>query len=229
MIRPKIKILKEPTLLPSEASHYLETLMKVKRFAEFLLHQQLWCFGKDINSPNSNLLVKYGFKKVRPPEDKSGSTNYIFRTIDKVGDEVSMVLWGFGIYYGYGNNKCIYIGRYDVYPKLIHDEPLSLPAWAPSKLPEMKTPQSSEEWEYSFMLMSELFEWIARYEKWTNWVMDSSYREVCLKEWDQSIVSGNEMAWAWNKVANFFRKHLVCTEVPRKNIIPDLEKLRKPD
>ena len=82
-------------------------------------------FWKDINSLNSNLLVKYGFKQVRPPEDKIRSTSYIC----KIGDEVSMVLWGFGIYYGYGNNKGIYIGRYDVYPKLIYDEPLVFHQW----------------------------------------------------------------------------------------------------
>lgn len=205
----------DQTPLLIDSSPYFQALMKVKKFSEILLHQQLWFFGKDIKVSQNNLLVSYGFEQVRPPKATSGSTNYIC----KIDGEVSMVLWGFGIYYGYGNNNGVYIGRYDVYPKLIHEEPLNLPIWAPSKLPRMKLPESEEEWEYSFRLMSELFEWLARYEEWVNWVMTGSYREDCLKDWQQQIVSSNEVGWAWINVANFFRKHLGCHKKSDQNII----------
>ena len=36
------------------SSLYFQALMKVKRFAEILLHQQLWFFGKDIKVPKRN-------------------------------------------------------------------------------------------------------------------------------------------------------------------------------
>jgi len=196
----------DQTLLSLDSSPYFQALMKVKKFSEILLHQQLWFFGKDIKVSQNNLLVSYGFEQVRPPRATSGSTNYIC----KIDGEVNMVLWGFGIYYGYGNNNGVYIGRYDIYPKLIHEEPLNLPVWAPSRLPIMKLPETEEEWEYSFILMSELFEWLARYEEWVNWVMAGSYREDCLKDWRQQIVSSNEAGWAWTNVANFLRKHLGC-------------------
>ena len=63
---------------------------------------------------------------------------------------------------------------------------------------EIKFPKSVEEWEYSFSLISEFFEWIASYEQWAKWFMGSSYRKAGLKDWDQSRVSGDEISWAWN-------------------------------
>ena len=203
MTRPKGIMLKDSSLSSYETSFYFHTLMKAKSFVEVLLHQQLWCFGKDIKIPNKNLLINYGFKQVRPPKEISGSTNYICRT-----GKAILVLWGFGVFFSEGNNKGIYIGRYNFYPMLIKDEPLNFPIWASSHLPAMKYPESVEEWEYSFSLISEFFEWIASYEQWANWTMGSSYRKACLKDWDHSIVAGDEMSWAWDKVADFFSKHL---------------------
>jgi hypothetical protein len=221
MTRQQILMLEGPSLMCLETSHYLQALFKVKKFAEILLHQQLWFFGKDIKPLNHNLLVNYGLKQIRPPKEISGSTYYTC----KIG-EIRIVLWGFGIYYDYGNNKSVYIERYNFYPQIIQDEPPSFPIWASSNLPKMKIPENAEEWESSFRLISELFEWIARYEEWVNWIMGGSYREACLKEWDQSIVSGDEMSWAWNKVANFFSKHLGFHEKSTEIIVPKSEAMK---
>ena len=214
MTTPKGIMTKELSLFPSEKSFYFHTLMKAKRFVEILLHQQLWFFGNDIKIPNKNLLVNYGFKQVRPPKDISGSTNYIYRS-----GEVTLVLLGFGVFFSQDNDKGIYIGRYNFYPGLIKDEPLNFPIWDLSHLPEMKFPESVEEWEYSFRLISEFFEWIASYEQWANWIMGNSYREAYLNDWGQSIVSGNEMSWAWNKVADFFIKQLGFHEKSKKYLL----------
>ena len=216
MTTPNGIMLKDSSLLPYETSFYFHTLMKAKKFVEILLHQQLWFFGNDIKIPNKNLLVNYGFKPFRPPNQISGSTNYIYRAGD-----ATLVLWGFGVFFSEGNDKGIYIGRYNFYPMLIKDEPINFPIWAASHLPEMKFPKSVEEWEYSFRLISEFFEWIASYELWANWIMGSSYRESYLKGWDQSIVSGDEMSWAWNKVADFFSQHLEFQEKPKRYLFQD--------
>ena len=202
---------KDPSLLPYETSFYFHTLMKAKKFVEVLLHQQLWFFGNDIKIHNKNLLINYGFDQVRPLKGLSGSTNYIYRT-----DEATLVLWGFGVFLSERNNKGVYIGRYNFYPSLIKDELLNFPICAPSNLPEMKYPESVEDWDYCFRLISEFFEWIASYELWVNWIMGSSYRKTCLKDWDQSIVSSDEMSWAWNKVADFFSKNLEFHEKSKK-------------
>tara|TARA_Y100001936_G_C15958269_1_gene604140 strand:+ start:173 stop:832 length:660 start_codon:yes stop_codon:yes gene_type:complete len=216
MTRPKEIMLKDPSLLNYETSFYFHTLMKAKKFIEVLLHQQLLFFGNDIKIPKKNLLVNYGFKQVRPPKEISGSTNYICRT-----SEATLVLWGFGVFFSEGDNKGIYIGRYNFYPSIIKDESLNFPILAPSNLPEMKFPENVEEWEYSFRLISEFFEWIASYEQWANWIMGSSYRKAYLKDWDQPIVSSDEMSWAWNKVADFFRKHLGYHEKSKNYLFQD--------
>ena len=211
MTRPKELMLRYPSLVSSETSPYFNALMKAKKFVEVLLHQQLWFFGNDIKIPNKNLLVNYGFDQVRPPKYISGSTNYVCRT-----GEATLVLWGFGVFLSERNNQGVYIGRYNFYPRLIKDELLNFPICAPSNLSEMKYPESVEEWEYCFRLISEFFEWIASYELWVNWIMGGSYRKTCLKDWDQSIVSGDEMSWAWNKVADFFSKNLELHEKSKK-------------
>ena len=211
MTRPKELMLRYPSLVSSETSPYFNALMKAKKFVEVLLHQQLWFFGNDVKISNKNLLVNYGFDQIRPPKDISGSTNYVCKT-----GEATLVLWGFGVFLSERNNQGVYIGRYNFYPMLIQDDPLSLPIWTPSNLPEMKFPESVEEWEYSFRLISEFFEWIASYEQWAKWFMGSSYRKACLKDWDQSIVASDEMSWAWNKVADFFSKNLELHEKSKK-------------
>lgn len=218
MSSQKAIVAEDLSSLSIDPSPYSQALIEVKRFAGILLHQQIWCFGKDIKNSKGNLLINYGFEQIRPPKKIDGCTNYIFN----IGGEVSMVLWGFGIYYGYGVSKGVYIGRYNVYPKIIHHDPLRLPIWAPSNFPEMKFPEGEQEWEYSFRLMSELFEWIALYEEWVNCAMGGSYREACLEEWGQSIVSSDDTAWAWSKIANFLRKHIRCHEKFKPSIIPDI-------
>lgn len=197
-----------------DPSPYFQALTKVKRITGILLHQQLWCFGKDIKNSKNNLLINCGFERVRPPEEIEGCTNYIRR----IDGGASLVLWGFGIYYGYGSRKGVYLGRYKVFPELIHNEPLSLPIWVPSSLPKMKNPESIEELECSFRLMSELFDWIARYEEWVTGVMGGSYRERCLKDWDQPTISSNDAAGTWRSIASFYKKHLVPQSVSSKTL-----------
>ena len=104
MTRQQILMLEGPSLMCVEPSHYLQALFEVKKFAEILLHQQLWFFGEDIKCPTNNLLLNYGFKQVRPPKDISGCTNYIYRS-----GEVNMVLLGFGVFFSQDNDKGIYI------------------------------------------------------------------------------------------------------------------------
>ncbi len=42
--------------------------MPVRRFAERLISQQLWCFGCDIKHARGNLLRRYGFSRHRSKE-----------------------------------------------------------------------------------------------------------------------------------------------------------------
>ncbi|QPJ62504.1 MAG: hypothetical protein G3M70_11740 [Candidatus Nitronauta litoralis] len=191
-----------------DPSPYFRGLIKVKKFAEILMSQQLWCFGKDIKNPGNNLLIRYGLEKFRPPKRLDGSTNYIAT----INGEVRLILWGFGIYFGCGNNSGVYLGRFDFYPKLIGEVPLNPPFWSSSALPDLVPPSNEEEWEHSFGLISEFCEWATRYEDWVNQVMGNSYRVSCLEDWDQQTVFSDDMAGAWNRLANYFGQHLVSNK-----------------
>ena len=64
----------------------------VGRFGQKLMAQQLWCWGTDVESPQGNLLMKYGFDRHRDRGDDLRSTCY---RLDK--SQLHVSLWGFGI------------------------------------------------------------------------------------------------------------------------------------
>lgn len=57
------------------------------------VEQQLWCFGRDINHPEGNLLMHFGFQRERPPQGFYGSTRYAYA----MQDGMLIRLWGFGM------------------------------------------------------------------------------------------------------------------------------------
>ena len=81
--------------------HYRETTKRyalpphVKKRGAALLEQQMWCWGQDIRCPEENLLLRYGFTRVRSPEGISGSSASMLPQ----DDDHTMTLWGFGLFY----------------------------------------------------------------------------------------------------------------------------------
>lgn len=50
---------------------------RIQRRGQHLLSQQCWLWGRDIKRTDGNLLMTFGFERLRPPEGISGSTQYI--------------------------------------------------------------------------------------------------------------------------------------------------------
>ena len=129
----------------------------VRRFAEQLLGQQLWCWGQDIKSPQGNLLIEFGFQRHRlRAADSQGSTCYRFDD-----DQRHIALWGFGLFYGERQLGGLYVGRFDFRPAWANLESLALGIHWPSDLPTFSLPRTNQQWQRVHQLSRRMLGWIA--------------------------------------------------------------------
>jgi hypothetical protein len=161
-----------------------------------LLHQQCWLWGQDIKRPEGNLLLKYGFERIRPPAGIQGSTRYQIR----LSDRATLSLWGFGLYYtryGYGG---VYLNRYDATPRYCHAADFLPHVWTPADLPVTgHDPQIP-------YLASKAFHWIANYERWVLHHYGLSYRRACLSTWHQPSILPQSLPDEWDRLSQLSLK-----------------------
>ena len=118
--------------------------------------------GRDIKHPDGNLLLQYGFERLRPPAGVSGCSQYTLRT-----GEVTIRLWGFGVYIG--REQGIYLNRYEFLPRLAS----LADAWTPAAL--ARGPRALE-----LPLLAAFLEWVCRYETWVEEQKGQAYRRSVL-------------------------------------------------
>ena len=68
---------------------------QILRFGGQLMEQQLWCWGRDVERVEGNLLMEFGFERHRECEIDPQSTCYRLDC-----DELHVCLWGFGMFFG---------------------------------------------------------------------------------------------------------------------------------
>jgi len=169
-----------------------------RRSAAVLLDQQMWCWGQDIERKDGNLLLQFGFRKVRPPEKVSGCTAYLVTPFPGC----QLVLWGFGLFFGLQSSGGIFIRRYGFNPgwSCLPEVPVNV--WCPERLPTFKRPQSDEEREHTQRLTSKAAIWLAGYEQWVLDTVGVAYRQNCLRLWrKKALVSEEAMPTAWRQLA----------------------------
>jgi len=168
----------------------------VKRFATKLLDQQLWCWGRDISSPDGNLLIEQGFQRHRQPDaGAKGCTCY------RLDDDARHVaLWGFGIFYGERELGGLLIRRFGFTPEWLGVESLALGIHSAQALPPFSRPSGADEWRRAHRLCAHLVEWIAGYERA---ILDSqgpAYREACIRDWLRPFTLADRTAHAWQSL-----------------------------
>ncbi len=165
----------------------------VRTFAEKLLSQQLWCFGRDIRHESGNLLQRYGFERIRPPRrDRHGSTCY---RLDQDGQHIA--LWGFGVFFGHRRWGGIYVNRFDFRPAWAAVESISLGIHSPASLPSFSRPRGRMQWGRAHRLCRGLMRWFADYEQWVWKEVGLDYRDSCVASWLAPHVSASRMPTAW--------------------------------
>lgn len=131
-----------------------------RRQGTVLLHQQCWCWGKDILCSTGNLLLAHGFTQYRPPEDSKGSTRYQLA----LSSILSLYLWGFGLCVRDSQKGAIYLNRYHFAPLWAPDRDLSPDYCRPDQMTRFQSPATAEEEAHSYFLAAVAFIWIAEYE-----------------------------------------------------------------
>ena len=159
----------------------------VQRQGRILLNQQCWLWGQDVRRAEGNLLLDFGFERLRAPEEITGSSQYTL-ALDK---NDFLRLWGFGLFYGCERGG-IYINRYDFTPRL---------AWATRKgwqsAEEMRSlPAASDT-----LLLEKAIGWIADYEQWVLKNYGKVYRTACLAGWGKCGLPDSGLPAAWKALA----------------------------
>jgi hypothetical protein len=170
----------------------------VRKFAEQLMSQQLWCWGRDIKSPSGNLLMNYGFERHREPgKGSSGSTCY------RLDDgPLHVALWGFGMFYGERSLGGLFVGRYDFRPRWANLESLSSAVHYPDDLPPFGRPAGVRQWKAAHRLCRNMLDWILNYETWVTQQAGVAYRQRCVKSWLHPFVNAEKMPAAWGLLRN---------------------------
>lgn len=162
-----------------------------------LLHQQCWCWGADIRRPEGNLLLAYGFSRLRPPAGVAGSTHYW-----KDLETARIHLWGFGVVWQEPDAAC-YVNRYQFRPIFVPADLLQHSIWSPEPL--MTNPAGSGCGRRLIAQLASICSFAAAYEQWVAASQGEGYRARILQEWEQTIVSADQFASAWRELADRLR------------------------
>lgn len=160
---------------------------QVRRQGRILLHQQCGLWGQDVRRAEGNLLLNFGFERMRAPEGAVSSSQYTLN----LGKSEFVRLWGFGLFYG-GERGGIYVNRYDFTPRLAFATPK---VW--QSIEEMRRlPAASDT-----SLLEKAMRWIASYERWVLHCYGNTYRAACLAGWRKCGLPDSGLPAAWMALA----------------------------
>ena len=199
----RIKINNQPSSssAPQGSTQKFLTPMQRRR-GEALLHHQCWFWGKDILHKEGNALERYGFEKHRPPEGIKGASSYLLVP----EEDCQFILWGYGMFYG--AKRGVFLNRYNFLPKLSLVSKLTLPIWKKEQLPTLLIPQSCEERREALRLTQKALREIIAYEDWAQKTLGEKWRKKCLKQWENTTLSIQEVWNGWRELSDECEKLL---------------------
>ena len=81
----------------------------LRRHAEWLMDQEMWCLGRDIRHPEGDALIRAGFQVWRPPTNVVGGNGYTWT----MPDGGRLTLWAFGLCYTFKpESGLLYLSRF---------------------------------------------------------------------------------------------------------------------
>lgn len=169
----------------------------LRRRGSSLLNQQFWLWGQDIRRPEGNLLLRLGFERTRPPDGVQGSRCYTVR----LDAHRTVVLWGFGIFYGDAGTGGLYLSRFSLSPLLLESAEPPVTVWTPAHLPQCTPPANADEWTRASSLLIATLRWISAYESWILKEVGSAYRHDCLAAWSRPVCEADDTATLWLRLA----------------------------
>lgn len=175
-----------------------------QRFASDLFHQQLFCWGKDIESASGNLLVRYGLERTPAPPDSRAASLYRVET----SATRRIVLRGFGLFIGDDRWGGIFVRRETFFPMLTRTADLTRPVWLAEDLPRLRRPQADDRGNVQKLLIA-LTVWIADYERWITAHFGLAYRRRSLVPWKKLrnlVIPASEITASWQLVQRWIER-----------------------
>ena len=188
-------------------SHTLRqaTPQSTVKAAADLLSQQIWCFGRDIEPPEGNLLVRFGFDRIPPPASISSASTYRMA----ISTTANILLRGFGVFYGDQRWGGLFLHRYSFLPKFTRIASLAKSPWQPSDLP-LLWPYCERQFPQGRALLIELIDWLRGYEAWIACELGVAYRRASLARWidgRRKVVAAEDMAAGWRQIGMLIANH----------------------
>lgn len=176
-----------------------------KRRLQELLHQQMWCWGRDVlhAAPPGDPLVWAGMTRYRAADAAGGTGDAIVHGSNRyavaLDERHTLSIWAFGAAVTYRHGGGIFLHRYQRGARL-------LPAgWQPTglhqseRLPRLARPATPRERERGASLLDRL---------------GPDYRRRTLGRWEHPIVEGPDMADEWRRLAKVYRQAASTTPPP---------------
>ena len=189
------------------------------RRAERLLHDQCWCWGRDVERAEGNLLVEFGFRRIATPEGRAFAYD-----LERAGEQV--VLAGAGLCYAAaGSTQAVLLGRYDVRPRLLPRCEVDTAQWAQVGGGVFEGAGTRDEGSpLSRVLLAGAVRWIAGYETWVREVASVEHRAECLASWSRASITADRMVEAWEALLAELHDGEGCD--PRSNTNQGTDKIR---
>jgi len=138
-----------------------------------LLDQQMWFFGRDIQHPDGNLLLRFGFARERPPVAVSGTSRYSITT-----PTGSLTLWGWGALWRDDQPMALLMRRHGPGPRLVSAAACLEQVWAHTAVSETRA-AASDELARVGSLLADFAGWVHAYERWVRASCGESWRREC--------------------------------------------------
>lgn len=162
--------------------------------AQALMNDQCWCWGQDVLYPRGNLLIRYGLERI-PGQGADGRTVGYTASLD---DRGGVWLRGSGMFYSGGSGAGVFLGRFDMRPRMVACDTPPIEQWTKQGLTAFPLAETSEEGSAAAcLLVPEACAWIAAYELWIEEAVGVAHREDCLDRWKRRQTPADEFARRW--------------------------------
>lgn len=174
--------------------------------ARSLMSQQLWCWGRDVLRPAGNWLIEIGFQRTEPPRHLENCPSIY--TLEQPQGR-SIVLRGFGVFYGHPQWGGIFLTRREFRPLYTPMARLEKPPWTLPDLPALNPPSDSERHGYEQLTLA-LIDWMLAYEAQVIERLGIEYRRSTLIDWDnghRAVTPAKEIVTSWQAL----KDHVAAT------------------
>ena len=174
-------------------------LPEKQREAIRLFDQQMWCWGRDILNEGTNWLAHYGFTRVPDPAGKDRSRYEFY------GNEKSVILWGFALWYTHAGIGSLLLKRHDFRPRVNLTGTTTPAIWRLDNTLLEHEPATEAEVSAASILSVEVLAFIHQYESWIMERAGLAYRQRVIEVYPErrkGYVPAEDMAATWARLVN---------------------------